>query len=148
MKFRRKFQNTLWKMTTIFSLAATRSADKADVSLCSSRTMQCELVDHENECTSVSATFRFLFQHLVPNKQEKKDSAMSSLDRFRRLDLSFERSLKNSSVQLRTDRPKCPTEPDLLPGMGIFCLLRQILESSFSAVSTPIFATQDSFCGV
>ena len=33
-------------------------------------------------------------------------------------------------------------------GVGTACLLRQTLESSFSAVSTPIFATKYSFCRV
>ena len=33
-------------------------------------------------------------------------------------------------------------EPDLCPGVGIACLLRQTLESSFSAVATPIFLTK------
>ena len=34
------------------------------------------------------------------------------------------------------------TEPDLSPGVGIACLLRQTLESSFSTVSKPNFASK------
>ena len=34
------------------------------------------------------------------------------------------------------------TEPDWWPGVGIACLLRQTLESSFSVVSKPIFANK------
>ena len=36
------------------------------------------------------------------------------------------------------------SEPDLGPGVGIACLLRQTLESSFSAVSKPNFASKYS----
>ena len=53
--------------------------------------------------------------------------------------------LEELVTQVMIDLPPKPaefTEPDLWPGVGIACLLRQTLESSFSTVSKLIFANK------